>query len=278
MKKTIILFIVSIVFFSTTWSQSLSEAWQSERVFTTPESVFYDASRNQIYVSNINGQPTEKDGNGFLSLLAEDGTIKNLKWVEGGLNAPKGMAVYGNELYVTDIDRVAIIDIKKGEIKKFIDVPGAQFLNDMAADESGKVFITDMAKNELLILENEKVNSWLESDELIKPNGLAMENGKLLVGCNGYLLSFDPETKEFEFLVSETGGIDGLIPIGDGQYVISDWSGKIQLISTSKPAVVLQNTTEQKIQAADLGYIPSQKLILIPTFFDNRVNAMKLAD
>lgn len=276
--KKILTLLFSLVFITNiSISQSLTEVKDSEAVFLTPESVYYDAERNQIYVSNINGQPTEKDGNGFISLLAEDGTIKNLKWVEGGLNAPKGMAVYGNELYVTDIDRVAIIDIKKGELKKFIDVPGAQFLNDMAADESGKVYITDMAKNQLLILEDNKVNSWLESDELTKPNGLAMENGKLLVGCSNFILSFDPKTKDFEFLVNETGGIDGLIPLGEGKYVISDWSGKIQLVSTNKPAVILQNTTDEKIQAADLGYIPSEKIILIPTFFDNRVNMMKLS-
>lgn len=275
MKKTVILLFVSFIFLNTALPQSLSEVWKSENIFATPESVFYDVSRNQIYVSNINGQPTEKDGNGFLSLLAEDGTIKKLKWIEG-FNAPKGMAVYENSLYVTDIDRVAIIDIKKGEIKKIIDVPGAQFLNDLAVDESGRVFITDMAKNQLLILENEKVNSWLESDELTNPNGLAMENGNLLVGCSNYLLSFDPKTKEFEYLVSETGGIDGLIPLGDGRYIISDWSGKIQLISANQPAIVLQNTTEENIQAADLGYISGQNLILIPTFFDNRVKIMKL--
>jgi len=276
MKKILTLLFSLVFIMNVSMSQSLTEVWTSDSVFATPESVYYDAGRKQIYVSNINGQPTEKDGNGFISLLAEDGTIEKIKWVEG-LNAPKGMAVFKNNLYVTDIDRIAIIDIKKGEITKIIEVPGAQFLNDMVADESGKVYITDMTKNQLLILENEKVNSWLENSELTNPNGLAMENGQLLVGCSNYLLSFDPETKEFKYLVNETGGIDGLIPLGGGQYVISDWSGKIQLISTSKPSVVLQNTTDEKIQAADLGYIPSQKLILIPTFFDNRVNAMKLA-
>ena len=278
MKKSIILFIVSFILLNTALAQSLTDVWKSESVFATPESVFYDASRNQIYVSNINGQPVEKDGNGFISLLADDGSIKELKWVEAGLNAPKGMAVYKNNLYVTDIDRVAIIDIKKGELVKFIDVPGAQFLNDMVSDGSGKIYITDMYKNQLLVLENEKVNSWIEIDELSNPNGLAMENGKLLVGCSNYLLSFDPKTKEFNFLVNETGGIDGLVPIGNGKYVISDWAGKIQLVSSNEPAIVLQNTTDEKIQAADLGYIPAQQLIIIPTFFNNRLIAKKLND
>jgi hypothetical protein len=40
--------------------------------------------------------------------------------------------------------------------------------------------------------------------------------------------------------------------------------------------VVLSNTTEENIQAADLGYIPDKKWVLIPTFFDNRVVASKL--
>lgn len=275
MKKITILLLISIALLNTSMAQSLTEMWKSEAVFATPESVYYDAARNQVYVSNINGQPTDKDGNGFISLLAEDGTIKELKWVEG-LNAPKGMAVYKNNLYVTDIDRVAIIDIKKGKIIKYIDVPGAQFLNDMVADESGIVYITDMAKNQMLVLENENINLWLEDDPLSSPNGLAIENGNILVGCSNYLLSFDPKTKESEFLIKETGGIDGLIPVGDGKYVISDWSGKIQLISINQPPIILQNTTEQNIQAADLGYISGQEMIIIPTFFDNRLIAKKL--
>ncbi len=34
--------------------------------------------------------------------------------------------------------------------------------------------------------------------------------------------------------------------------------------------------TEKKINAADLGYIPGTRTILIPTFFDNRISAISL--
>jgi DNA-binding beta-propeller fold protein YncE len=277
LKKSILLFLALVVYTNILLPQNLTEVWKSEKIYSTPESVFYDAERSQIYVSNINGQPTEKDGNGFISLVGEDGIIEKLKWIEG-FNAPKGMAVHKNILYVTDIDRIAIINIEKEEIVKFIEVAGAQFLNDMVADESGNVYITDMTKNQLLILKNEKINSWLEIDELKNPNGLAMENGNLLVGCNNYLLSFNPKTKEYNYLVKDTGGIDGLIPLGNGKYIISDWAGKIQLISINDHAIVLQNISEENIQAADLGYIPNRKLLLIPTFFDNRVIMMELYD
>jgi hypothetical protein len=75
--------------------------------------------------------------------------------------------------------------------------------------------------------------------------------------------------------IDNTGPIDGLVFITGNKYVISDWSGRVQMISPTE-MVVLGNSTEDNIQAADLGYIPEDNLILIPTFFDNRVVARKL--
>jgi len=60
-------------------AQSFDKVWETKKVPKTPESVLYDQIRDQIYVSNINGKPTEKDGNGFISLLDREGNIKNLK-------------------------------------------------------------------------------------------------------------------------------------------------------------------------------------------------------
>ena len=79
-------------------------------------------------------------------------------------------------------------------------------------------------------------------------------------------------------VVDNKGGIDGLIPLGNRKYLVSNWAGKIQIISPHKKPVVLSNTTNQKINAADLGYIPELKLVMIPTFFDNRVIAKQLVD
>lgn len=272
MKKVLIVLFISFTLVNITLSQSLTEVWKSEPVFATPESVLFDAERDQIYVSNINGQPTVKDGNGFISLIDTNGIIIKLKWVEG-LNAPKGMTIKGKKLYVTDIDRIAIIDIEKAEIEKFIEVPGAQFLNDMATGQNGTIYVTDMAKNQLLFVRDEKLDLWLEDDLLLNPNGLAIENGFLLVGCSDYLLGFNPESQQFSYLISEKGGIDGLIPLGNDKYVISDWAGKVQLISKQAPAIVLQNTTSENIQAADLGFVPGRGMIIVPTFFDNRLVA-----
>ena len=75
--RTLILIITLSLCSSFINAQSFDKVWETEKVLKIPESVLYDEIRNQIYVSNINGKPTEKDGNGFISLLDREGNIKN---------------------------------------------------------------------------------------------------------------------------------------------------------------------------------------------------------
>ena len=53
-------------------------------VFQTPESVLYDPVADVYLVSNINGDPTAKDNNGFISRIGPDGTVMAAKWIAGG--------------------------------------------------------------------------------------------------------------------------------------------------------------------------------------------------
>ena len=252
-------------------AQVFTIVWKTEPVFKVPESVYYDQARDQIYVSNINGKPSEKDGNGFLSLLSPDGKILKLQWVTG-LDAPKGMTMIDSLLYVTDIDKIRVIDVTKVKVIKTIPVPGSEFLNDVTADDKGNVYISDTRKNNILKLSNDTVKVWLTDDKIISPNGLAFNKNKLMVGTKNDLLAVDPDSKSVHVRYEDVGPIDGLVPVGGQKYVISDWAGRVMLLSPSQK-VVLGNTTNEKKQAADLGFIPDKKLILAPTFFDNRVVA-----
>ncbi|MBN2614315.1 MAG: hypothetical protein JXR71_01360 [Bacteroidales bacterium] len=256
-------------------AQSLQPKWATQPVLKTPESVLYDAKTQQVFVSNINGNPSVKDGNGFISLLSPDGKIIKLHWATG-LNAPKGSAVYGGYLYVSDIDRVARINLKQPDKMLFFPAPGAKFLNDVVADDKGNIYITDTQNGALYKLEKGYAKIWIQSPLLAGANGLAMENGKILLGAKDHLVQIDPETKSVKILVDNPGSIDGLIPLGDQKYLVSDWAGKIQIISPGKNPVVVSNTTKEKINAADMGYIPGENLVLIPTFFNNRVVAKEL--
>src|SRR5207302_2493646 len=115
------------------------------------------------------GQPGEKDGKGSVGEVGLDGKIIKVDWVTG-LNAPKGMGLFQNNLYVADLDAVAIIDVKTGTLTKRIPVLGATFLNDITIDINGVVFVSDTRTKKVHRIENGMVSTWL--DNLQAPNGL----------------------------------------------------------------------------------------------------------
>ena len=163
-------------------SDKLEKKWETPSDFKVPESVCFDPVNQVLYVSNINGKPTEKDGNGFISIVSLEGEIIELEWISG-LHAPKGMGIFGGKLYVTDIDRVAEIDIGSGSIVKFYDFPGSQFLNDIDIDQKGAVYISDMRATSIYRIYNGKQELWLDDEILTGPNGLFVEGEVLLIGC-----------------------------------------------------------------------------------------------
>jgi sugar lactone lactonase YvrE len=257
----------------------LIKQWETEKELRVPESVLYDESGNILYVSNINGRPTEKNGQGFISKVSLDGKIEVLKWATG-LNAPKGSAIHGERLYVSDIDQLIEIDLKTGKISAKYQAAGAQFLNDVATDASGNVYVTDMSSQNSVIykLTQGEMTVWLKGSEISNPNGLYMEEKRLVVGNSGdgSLKAINLSDKKITTLTKVGSGIDGLRSDGKGNYFISDWKGKTSLVTASGQVIVLIDTTSSKINSADLEYIKAKGLLLIPTFFDNRVMAYKV--
>ncbi len=243
---------------------------ETDTLLATPESVIYDSEKGIAYVANINGQPTTKDGNGFISIIDLEGKIINREWVKG-FDAPKGMGIYNRHLFVTDINQVVEIDIEKGEIINRFVAEKAKFLNDIAIDAAGTVFISDMLTNEIYRLKDSKLELWLQSDKFKSINGLFIIENQLLAGTSNIIYSIDITTKDLKEYITETGGIDGLESVGNNKFIVSDWSGNISIVSPNSPKQLLLSTVDQKINAADLEYIIDKKLVLVPTFFDNRV-------
>ncbi len=278
--RSIVFFVVFMaLLFSQSQCQQLASVWSSNPVFRVPESVYYDAKNHTLYVSNINGKPTEKNGKGFISRVSPKGKILALKWITG-LDAPKGMAVFNDKLYVSDIDRLRIISIKQGKIEKTIPAPKAHFLNDVAVDEQGMVYVSDMSSKSSAIYryDGKELRPWLTGKEIKNPNGLCFYRGTLYVGNSGdgTIKSVNIRTKEIKVIARVGHGIDGLIRLGNGDFVISHWQGKTEYVKKNGKMVTLLDTGAQKMNAADLGFIPAQSLILVPTFFDHRVVAYRL--
>ncbi len=247
------------------------KAWETSSELRVPESVMYDEFYQTVYISNIDGKPTEKNGKGFISEINLDGTIKTLKWVTG-LNAPKGMGIVGRILYVTDVDQVHAININSGVITQTWDVEGAKFLNDIAVSSDDDIYITDMMTKSIHVIQDGVMQKFV-SLEYSRPNGLFMMGRDLLVGTAEGVVKIDLQTKAVSMKISHTGGIDGLKQVSKNRFLVSDWKGKIQVIEKDREPMVLSDTSSQKINAADLEYIPGKNLVLVPTFFKNRIVA-----
>lgn len=263
-----------------TMNVSIEEAWATDTVMQTPESVLYDADNDAIYVANIGGVDKEgQDGDGFISKLSPDGSVTTLKWATG-LNDPKGMGQYDNMLYVTDITQIVAIDLATGKVKKKYPVEGAIFLNDLTVSSDGTVFATDSDTDKIHQLQNEQVTTWMSDSTLQRPNGLLAEDGRLLLASagGGFLAPINMGNKMVEdHWIDEIPSADGIIRTESGDYIVSTWQGEVHYVdSENNRSQKLLDTKAQEINAADIGYIESEDLLLVPTFYDNRVVAYKV--
>lgn len=272
--KTIFTVLFAALFFAANIlnAQKLEKIWETTGL-KTPESVIYYPEKDIIFVANINGDSSAKDGNGFISVLNTDGKIKTLEWVKD-LNAPKGMAIFKGKLYVADVDQLVEIDIEKGTITARYEAPGAVFLNDVTACMNGMIFVSDTRTAKIHVLNDGKFTVWMEGKPLETPNGLMAEKGKLLVGDKN-IYEVDIQTKKVTQLIEDAGGVDGLEKNNAGDFVFSNWPGRIFIHKNGK-TIKLLDTTENKLNTADIDYALKLDLVLVPTFFDNRILAYKI--
>lgn len=244
--------------------------WKTDTTFTGSESVLYYSENNTIFVSCGNTNASEKDGDGFIAIIHPDGSVKNMDWVTG-LNAPKGMAIMNNSLYVTDIDEMVQIDLSSGKIQNKIPVDGAEFLNDAATDGS-YIYFSDMRQAKVYRMADGKYEMIAENVPSI--NGLESFNGTLYGLNKEGLIKFD-NNGGYEILTDEVQGGDGLVILDGDTFIASRWAGQIFYIDGDKITKVV-DTSPEKSNTADISYIPDERIIIVPTFLKNEVAAYQL--
>lgn len=258
-------------------SYRLEQIWATDTLLKTPESVIFDKERGVIYVSNVNQNPWEKDGNGFISKISKTGEILDLQWVTG-INGPKGMAIVGNTLYAADMDELVLIDIDKSDIIDKIKIDGASGLNDITPGENGIIYISDSNEGKIFQYESGEV-SIFNSDAPGRPNGLLMDQGKLLTAFSqsSQFVNYDLNTLEKMVMAEQIGAGDGITLTNESAiYLVSDWNGEIFIIGKELGKQSLLNTKNEHKNTADIWFISEEDLLLVPTFFDNRVVAYRL--
>lgn len=265
--------------------------------FSTPESVLHDSTQDIYFVSNINGAPLTKDNNGFISRVRPDGAIEVLKFIEGGrggvtLNAPKGLAVLGDTLWVTDIDVLRAFNARTGvaiDSVKF-DSLGAVFLNDVAIAPNGAIYITDTGirfddvgnvlhpgpDRVFRVGPDRKVTVAVRGDTLGRPNGITLDAvGRrfIIVQFGGKaVLGWKPGDRAPSVIARGVGGFDGVEMIG-GKVVVSSWTdSSITRFDSAQATKIITGVPAP----ADFGYDAKRNRVLIPIFTGNRIEIWQL--
>lgn len=252
----------------------LIKKWETDSLLKVPESVLPDAKNNVLYVTNIDGtDPWGKDGKGSVGKIGTDGKIIATDWVTG-LNAPKGMGIYNNKLFVADIDRVAVIDIDKGAIVQTIPVDGAEGLNDITVDEKGIVYVSDSKTKKVHRIDNGTATVWIEN--LQEPNGLLWYEGNLYVLDKGGMYKAEKDKTLTKIADGMDGGTDGIENVKGKDFLVSCWAGSIWYLKADGSKEHLLDTRAQKINSADIGYDAKNKIVYVPTFWKNSVAAYQL--
>jgi len=256
---------------------SLEKKWETPAILKEPESVLYDQNNNVLYFSNINNPEADEDGNGSIGRLSLTGKIQEVEWVVGGMDSPKGLGLSKGLLYVADLTKVVVIDTKTGKVVRTIKVNDAGMLNDITVDRQGVVYVSDSDKKRVYRLNNNQAEVWLEKDYFQKPNGLLAHQDKFyMIDMNaGIFYEVNKKTKELRKIADGLVGGDGIIPYGN-DFIISNWNGEIHHVSANGQVTKILDTKADKVNAADIEYIPAQNLLLVPTFFANKVVAYQV--
>ena len=257
--------------------------------FSSPESTI--VNKNDLYISNVGKElkPTLKDGDGFISKLGVNGKIKELHFIDG-LDAPKGMGIVGNTLFVADINTLRGFDLQtKKEVFNVV-FEGVNFLNDITVKDSNTLFIG--ASDTSAIYEvNISNKSYKKLMDFIVPNGLFYEDGILYAAQLGSTTQnmFDGKGKLYKIDLKDNnkltqlgtfeGVLDGVHKVENKVYV-SDWgnsqkSGIIRVydLQTKKESVL---EAELFMGAADFWIDKKSKKIFMPQMIGGKVTIFDL--
>ena len=203
------------------------------------------------------------------------GTLDSPRWVDG-LDAPAGMAIHGRKLYVTDLDKVQVIDLERGVVIEALGpYPDAKSFNDIAVDDGGTVYVSDSARHKIIKIKDGKSQPYPDDAANFKfANGLHIKGTQLYVGGEK-LWGIALGTGEIrEMKIEGLADIDGIETDGQDGLTVSVVGGDVWHIPVDKAPVIW---TAPGLSSTNHAYLPKLNLVLVPTGYDNTVIAFQVS-
>ncbi len=255
--------------------------------FRFSESLSYDADRDLIVSVNAGIAQDIVPNDGYVSLVNPDGTAHTLKWIgvnRNGLtlNHPLGSDIANGLLYVVDIDTVRWFDMKTGEPKGNVQVPGVIRFNDLEVAADGTIYATQTGTTDATTWKVYKITPQGQATAIITgaplnlPNGIAFDlKGNLVVVNvgNNAVLTYSPDGTLLTTENAVDPGNDGIVVTADGtKYVSSVRQGTVSRIRPGQKAEIIASGIPS---AASMAYDSKRNRLLIPM---NDWNAIAIVD
>lgn len=255
--------------------------------FSNPEAILVSDDGEFLYVTNTSGAPAEKNGDGYISRVSIDGVMIDEKWAIG-LDAPKGLIQVDDRLYVSDIDRLVAIDVTSGKVTGEWQNDGAVYLNGLTFDDQGRVYVSDTLESAIFRLDGDQFTLWIDDEVLDYPNGLRFDGDRILVAgwgkpnedyttdVPGHLKAVDIASGEITSVSDgkPIGNLDGIRPDGRGGWLTTDFMGGA-LVRIGDDGTA-EDILDLDPGSADLEFIESERLAVIPMFLDGKVVAYRI--
>jgi sugar lactone lactonase YvrE len=262
--------------------------------FDQPESVQYDPELDVFYVSNVFGYGSVRDGAGYISWFDAGNPSRRGILASGGsdgvtLNAPKGLALTGDTLWVADIDVVRGFNRRTGALVAELDLSayGAILLNSIAVGPEGTLYVTDTGivmgekgieypgGDKILVIERSgSVSILAAGPDLGHPNGIRWDpSGERLLVVSFHPFASEayavqPATGERTVLARGTGRFDGVTVLGVDRFLLTSWSdSSLSFVANGMTRKIVSDLW----QPADLGFDTHRSRVAIPLVLPSRV-------
>ena len=208
----------------------------------------------------------------FLGQIGDQQVLRMGGWTDvDDLDAPLGMTLVDERLYIVDNNRVKVFAWPGFELRSTVTLE-TTVANDIAVAQDHTIYVTDTARHEVVVIAADGLQSVLTGKAQFKgANGIEISGNDLYVG-GAHLwhvdLAHDTVTRIGPGWLSDIDGIE-LEP--DGTLQVTPVAGP--LIRLGDPVQVIGG---EGISSANHGYAANLGLALVPTGFDNTVIAIRI--
>lgn len=243
-----------------------------------PEAVRYDPEQDVLFISNFNGE-NAGDANGFITRARSDGTVENLRFMQGTsaapLHGPRGMFIVADTLFAADADGVHAFDRRSGAQLRFVDFrvlePG--FLNDIVQGPDGALYITDTGRSRVYRLGGTDISIAIEDSALRNPNGIAWDSSRrrfVLASWNpGAAAHAWDGARGFSAIAPEgPGRNDGIEVVGEHLLLASQTDSSIRVVRDGSSSSLIRTPG----RPADIGVDTRRWLVAVPFIALDRVD------